>query len=243
MIFSISGFSMPSARELQQQAVGQVEGADARRVEGAHERERRLDVGVVLVAGGADLLARDAEVAVLVDVADEVGRDLADARRARPTSRAARSRCSGRPGGRVRMFSSGNSSLLLVLARVVRRSRGSPRSRSRSRSRRTSRAPSRRALARRRRARRPPRPPGSAPALGRAPARPLPPGSSRIGFSTISWVRTSCELELRHLQQLDRLLQRRRHHQPLRESEVEFLFEGHGVAAAAPQSSRKPSPR
>ena len=32
------------------------------------------------------------------------------------------------------------------------------------------------------------------------------------------------KLELRHLQQLDRLLQRRRHDQPLGESEVEFLF-------------------
>ena len=32
------------------------------------------------------------------------------------------------------------------------------------------------------------------------------------------------ELELRQLQQLDRLLQRRRHDQLLREFEVEFLF-------------------
>src|SRR5262249_37143724 len=30
-----------------------------------------------------------------------------------------------------------------------------------------------------------------------------------------------------HLQELDRLLQRRRHHQTLRELEAEFLFEGH----------------
>ncbi len=37
------------------------------------------------------------------------------------------------------------------------------------------------------------------------------------------------ELQARQLQQLDRLLQRRRHHQPLRQFQSQFLFEGHGV--------------
>jgi hypothetical protein len=46
------------------------------------------------------------------------------------------------------------------------------------------------------------------------------------------------ELHARHLQQLDRLLQRRRHDQPLRKLEGEFLLERHGDG-----QSWNPSPR
>ena len=53
------------------------------------------------------------------------------------------------------------------------------------------------------------------------------------------------ELELGHLQQLDGLLQRRRHDEPLREPEIQFLFEGHSSGSSgvcsefpAPAASR-----
>ena len=57
------------------------------------------------------------------------------------------------------------------------------------------------------------------------------------------------ELGAGHLQQLDRLLQRRRHHQPLRQLERQFLLEGHrssgpaGCLRVAAGYSRKSSPR
>src|SRR6266508_5235337 len=66
--------------DLQHQAIGQVEGADPRRVEGAHERQGFFDIRLVLVPRGLDLLACHAQVAVPVDVADEIRRDLANGR-------------------------------------------------------------------------------------------------------------------------------------------------------------------
>ena len=116
--------------ELDQKAVRQVEGADARRIEGADQGQRRVHVGLVFIVRLADLLARDPQVPVLVDVADEIGRDLPNGPAARRTSRAARS---GTPA--VPPAGSGRSRASTPRAAPgtgggCRRSRGSPRSRS-----------------------------------------------------------------------------------------------------------------
>ena len=187
----------PERADLEPQAVGQVERADARRIEGAHESEGLLDVLFVVVAGGADLVAGHAQVAVLVDVADQVGRDLADLGRPRPDIEICQVRYSWRPGGPGEDVLERDLLGLLVLARVVGRVEvlleigvevdlvegvalllgGS--------------------LARRLRGARagppPPRLP-PLPASWRSAASASAASScssSRIGFSTISWVRTS----------------------------------------------------
>ena len=78
MIFSISGFSMPERVELQEQTVAEVERADA---EGSKDRTSAIAFSTSASFSeprGADLVARDAQVSVLVDVADEVRGDLPD---------------------------------------------------------------------------------------------------------------------------------------------------------------------
>ena len=223
MIFSISSFSTPRAASCISRQSGQIEGPDPGGIEVAHERERRLDVGVVLVVGLADLLARDLEVAVVVHVADEVGRDLAHA-----VARAGHGELPGQVLGqalraRQDVLERVLLGLLLVLARVVRRVEivlevgvevdllervalllgGDRRLR------------------------------------GRAGVLVVPRGLDALGLGRLFLLledrvlddflgQDLLQLEARHLQQLDRLLQRRRHDQPLGESEVELLLEGHG---------------
>ncbi len=216
----------PERLQLQQQALGQVEGADARRVEGAHERDRRLDVGLVVrraPAGSPRARPGDSRPRRCCR-RDSVA--ISRTSRASPrTSRAARAGAPGRLRAASRAFSSGELlRLLLVLAGVVggvevvlevgvevdllERV----------------------ALLLVRRG-----------GVLRGPVLGLPRGlGGRLGLRLDLFLvlledrvldqflgEDFLELQPRHLQQLDRLLQRRRHDQPLRQPEVEFLFEGH----------------
>jgi hypothetical protein len=206
--------------QLQEQTLGQVERRDPRRVEGAHQSDGRLHVFVVLVTARADLFARDAEVAVFVDVADQVRRDLPYLR-VRLRHRKLPGEVLGKTlGPRQDVLERELLGLLLVLPRVVRRVEvvfevgrevdllervlfllgGSGR------------LGSRRSFF------------GLAGGLG---------GLGRLlllledGILHDFLGEDLLEFEAGHLQQLDGLLQRRRHDQPLRESEVELLFQGH----------------
>ena len=197
------------------------------RIEGAHELEGLLDVGVVAVAGRADLLARHPEIAVLVDVADQVVGDLAHLGQ-RIGHGDLPAQILLQPRRPRQDVLEGNLLGLLVLAGVVRRvevvlevgvevdlvERVALLLRR-----------SLRRVARRRSFFR-----------DRFRGRALRGG---LGFGRFFLLlfeqrvldhllrQDFFELQFGHLQQLDRLLQRRRHHQSLGEPKVELLFEGH----------------
>ena len=77
-IFSVGVPSSPRWRSCSQQALLQVARRDADRVERLHVLERPLDVGDRPLAHRGDLLHRRDEVAVVVEVADDRRADLAE---------------------------------------------------------------------------------------------------------------------------------------------------------------------
>ena len=225
MIVSISAFSIPSALSWSRRQSGR---SKAQTPAGSKERTSASAVSTSASFSSsacADLLARDAQVAVRVEVADQVARRSRARRGSPPTSRAARAGARKALRAREDVLERVLLALLLVLPRVVGRvqvvrevgvevdlvervaillgGRGGVD-----------------------RARAPPPAPGS--------TRCAPPARRRFLFLLLQdrvldqlLGEDLLELEPRHLQQLDRLLQRRRHHQPLREPEVELLFQGH----------------
>ena len=234
----MSGFSIPSARIWSIRQSGR---SKAQMPGGSKERTSASAFSTsasFVVAGVADLLARDPEVPVLVDVADQVRRDLADGRdgvghRELPGQVLLEAR-----RARERVLERGLLALL-VLPRVVGACRGSPRSRSRSRSRRRSRAPASGAASASAGASGVADDAAGTSSLAASGASAASPGLRLLRRLVLLLVlledgvldhllgQDLFELELGHLQQLDRLLQRRRHDQPLRKPEVEFLFERH----------------